>query len=163
LTCTFKHVIIQTIFLLETGDTMKVENGHNVKVHYKGTLTDGTEFDNSKTRGQTLDFEVGSPRLIQGFSNAVLGMTEGETKTISLPAESAYGPVDPHAFQDVPRTQFGEDFVFEIGGMIRGNGPQGPFMAKIHEIQDDNVVLDFNHPLAGKDLNFEIELVELEK
>ena len=117
---------------------MKVENGHNVKVHYKGTLTDGTEFDNSKTRGQTLDFEVGSPRLIQGFSNALLGMAKGETKTVSLPAESAYGPV-------------------------RGNGPQGPFMAKIHEIQDSNVILDFNHPLAGKDLNFEIELVELEK
>jgi FKBP-type peptidyl-prolyl cis-trans isomerase 2 len=142
---------------------MKVENGHNVKVHYKGTLADGTEFDNSRARGKPLNFEVGSPRLIQGFSDAVLGMSKGETKTVTLEAESAYGPVDPNAFQDVPKTQFGEEFTFEVGGMIKGNGPQGPFLAKIHEIQDENVVLDFNHPLAGKDLTFEVELIEVEK
>tara|TARA_R110002124_G_scaffold107574_2_gene260057 strand:+ start:935 stop:1363 length:429 start_codon:yes stop_codon:yes gene_type:complete len=142
---------------------MKVENGHSVKVHYKGTLNDGTEFDNSRARGKTLDFEVGSPRLIAGFNKAVIGMTEGETKSVTLEAEAAYGPIDPNAFQDVPRTQFGEDFKFEVGGMIKGNGPQGPFLAKIHEIQDDNIILDFNHPLAGKDLSFEIELVEVEK
>tara|TARA_R110000744_G_scaffold262627_2_gene377200 strand:- start:1507 stop:1935 length:429 start_codon:yes stop_codon:yes gene_type:complete len=142
---------------------MKVENGHSVKVHYKGTLNDGTEFDNSKARGKTLDFEVGSPRLIAGFSNAVLGMIEGETKSVTLEADVAYGPVDPNAFQEVPRVQFGEDFAFEIGGMIRGNGPQGPFLAKIHEINDDNITLDYNHPLAGKDLSFEIELVEVDK
>ena len=148
-------------FCYQIGEIMKVENGHNVKVHYKGTLSDGTEFDNSRARGQTLDFEVGSPRLISGFSEAVLGMKQGETKTVTLPPESAYGPIDPNAFQDVPKTQFGEGFVFEVGGMIKGNGPQGPFLAKIHEIEDDNVVLDFNHPLAGKELTFEVELVEV--
>ena len=138
---------------------MKVENGHNVKVHYKGTLSDGTEFDNSRVRGQTLDFEVGSPRLISGFNEAVLGMSKGETKTVTLEAAAAYGPVDPNAFQDIPKTEFG----FEVGGMIKGRGPQGPFMAKIHEIQEETVVLDFNHPLAGKDLTFEVEIVEVEE
>tara|TARA_R110001592_G_scaffold356283_1_gene657905 strand:- start:89 stop:517 length:429 start_codon:yes stop_codon:yes gene_type:complete len=142
---------------------MKVKNGHNVKVHYKGTLADGTEFDNSKTRGKTLDFEVGSKNLIQGFNTAVVGMTQGETKTFSITPDDAYGQVDPEAFQNVPKTQFGEDFVFEIGGAVMGQGPQGPFRATIHEVQDSQIVLDFNHPLAGKDLTFQVELVEVEK
>ncbi len=141
---------------------MKVENGHMVKVHYRGTLEDGTEFDNSRVRGKTLDFRVGSSRLISGFNEALLGMQEGETKTVTLPAESAYGPIDPNAFQDIPKTKFGEDFIFEVGGMIKGRSPEGPFMAKIHEIQDEIVILDFNHPLAGKDLTFEVELVQLD-
>ena len=154
---------VTNIFVINTGEIMKVENGHNVKVHYKGTLSDGTEFDNSRVRGQTLDFEVGSPRLISGFNEAVLGMSKGETKTVTLEAAAAYGPVDPNAFQDIPKTEFGKDFIFEVGGMIKGRGPQGPFMAKIHEIQEDTVVLDFNHPLAGKDLTFEVEIVDVEE
>lgn len=141
---------------------MKVENGHNVKVHYVGTLEDGTEFDNSKYRGKTLDFTVGSAKLLQGFNDAIIGMKVGEKKSVTLAAEAAYGPVDPNAFQDCPKDKF-EDMQIEVGGMIKGNSPQGPFLAKIHEIKDDNVVLDFNHPLAGKDLSFEIELVEIEK
>ena len=142
---------------------MKVENGHNIKVHYVGTLADGTEFDNSRTRGTTLDFQVGSPGLITGFSNAVVGMTTGETKTITLGPDDAYGQVNPDAFQNVPKTQFEDDFVFEVGGAVMGQGPQGPFRATIHEVQDDSVVLDFNHPLAGKDLTFEVEVVEVEE
>ncbi len=142
---------------------MKVENGHNVKVHYVGTFADGTEFDNSRTRGKTLDFKVGSPGLITGFNNAVVGMTTGETKTITLEADDAYGQVNPNAFQDIPKTQFEEGFVFEVGGSVMGQGPQGPFRATIHEVQDESVVLDFNHPLAGKDLTFEVEIVEVEE
>ena len=142
---------------------MKVENGHNVKVHYVGTFADGTEFDNSRTRGKTLDFKVGSPGLITGFNNAVVGMTTGETKTITLEADDAYGQVNPNAFQDIPKTQFEEGFVFEVGGSVMGQGPQGPFRATIHEVQDESVVLDFNHPLAGKDLTFEVEIVEAEE
>ena len=141
---------------------MKVENGHNVKVHYVGTFADGTEFDNSRTRGKTLDFKVGSPGLITGFNNAVVGMTTGETKTITLEADDAYGQVNPNAFQNIPKTQFEEGFVFEVGGSVMGQGPQGPFRATIHEVQDESVVLDFNHPLAGKDLTFEVEVVEVE-
>tara|TARA_B100000073_G_C23455463_1_gene461122 strand:- start:11 stop:439 length:429 start_codon:yes stop_codon:yes gene_type:complete len=142
---------------------MKVENGFNVKVHYRGTLSDGTEFDNSRIRGETLDFEVGTPGLIKGFNDAVVGMTKGETKTFSLAADDAYGQVVSEAFQNVPKTQFDDDFIFEVGGAVMGQGPQGPFRATIHEVQDESVILDFNHPLAGKDLTFEVEVVEVEE
>ena len=141
---------------------MKVEIGHNVKVHYKGTFSDGTEFDNSRNRGSTLDFEVGSSRMLEGFTQAVIGMTEGETKTIVLGQNDAYGQINRDAFRNIPKADFGEGFVFEVGGMIKGNGPRGPFVARIHKILTDEVVLDFNHPLAGKELTFEIELVSIE-
>ncbi len=141
----------------------KAKKGNNVKVHYVGTFEDGTEFDNSRIRGETLNFEVGSGKLLPAFNEAVVGMKEGDTKKVSLEAEHAYGPVDPNAFQDVPRAQFGDDFVFEVGGMIRGQTPTGPFLARIHEIQEENITLDFNHPLAGKNLNFEIEMVSIKK
>jgi len=141
---------------------MKVTNGHNVKVHYKGTLTDGTEFDNSRVRDETLDFEVGSGRMIRGFNNAVVGMSVGETKTFSIAPEEAYGQRNPNAFQPVPRTAFGPDFEFLVGETIQGNGPAGPFLAKIHELQEDNVILDMNHPLAGEDLTFEVEMIAAE-
>jgi len=138
---------------------MKVTDGHNVKVHYRGTLTDGTEFDNSRVRGETLDFEVGDGRMIRGFNNAVVGMTVGETKKFTLSPEEAYGQRNPNAFQPVPRTAFGPDFEFHVGETIQGNGPAGPFLAKIHELQEENVILDMNHPLAGESLTFEVEVV----
>ena len=138
---------------------MKVENGHNVTVHYRGTLEDGTEFDNSRKRGKTLEFEIGSGRMLRRFESAFLGLEEGETKSFSIPSSEAYGPHFPEAIQSVPKQAFGEDFEFRIGGIIQGNGPQGPFIAKILETDDSEVLLDLNHPLAGKDLNFEIELV----
>ena len=142
---------------------MKVTNGHNVSVHYVGTLTDGTEFDNSRARGQTVSFEIGSGRMISGFNDAVVGMTVGETKKVTLAPEQAYGIRNENALQNVPRDAFSEDFNFEIGGMIQGNGPRGPFLAKIHEVGDQEIILDMNHPLAGQELNFEIELVSVEE
>ena len=141
---------------------MKVTNGHNVKVHYRGTLADGTEFDNSRVRGPTLDFQVGSSKLIKGFNDAVVGMTAGETKTVTLAPDAAYGPRVPDALQSVPRQSFGPDFEFEVGGMVQGTGPQGQFIAKIHSLEGDTVTLDFNHPLAGEQLTFEIELLSTE-
>jgi len=141
---------------------MKVKNGSNVNVHYRGTLNDGSEFDNSRLRGQTLDFEVGSGRMIPGFDDALVGMSKGQTKKIKIPPENAYGYRKEDAVRPVPRTAFGDDFEFQINELIQGNGPNGPFIAKIEEVFDDRVILDFNHPLAGKELNFEIELVSFE-
>jgi FKBP-type peptidyl-prolyl cis-trans isomerase 2 len=138
---------------------MKVTTGHNVSVHYKGTLTDGTEFDNSRVRGQTLDFQVGSGRMIRGFNDALLGMVVGDTKKVTLLPEDAYGERDPEAIQPVPKEAFGPDFEFEIGGTVQGNGPRGPFLAKIQALDEEKVLLDMNHPLAGEELSFEIELV----
>ena len=140
-----------------------VEKGTKVKVHYVGTLDDGTQFDNSKKRGNTLDFQVGAGMMIKGFDDAVTGMGEGEVKTITISSQEAYGDVEKDAFTDFPRTRFGEDLDLEVGGIVQGAGPQGePIMARISSLDEDTVTLDFNHPLAGKDLTFEIELIEIE-
>ena len=141
---------------------MKVTTGHNVNVHYKGTLADGTVFDNSRARGQTINFQVGSGRMISGFDNAVIGMSVGDTKSVTLSPEDAYGPRNDQAMQNVPRTAFADDFEFEIGGTVQGSGPMGQFLAKIVEVNDQTVTLDMNHPLAGQSLNFEIELVSVD-
>ena len=140
---------------------MKVTKGQNVSVHYKGTFVDGTEFDNSRARGTPIDFEIGSGRMIAGFNDAVVGMAIGETKSITLGPTEAYGQRIDEAVQTVPRAAFGPDFEFEVGGMVQGNGPAGPFIAKIEALEEDSVVLDLNHPLAGKELNFEIELISV--
>ena len=141
---------------------MKVTTGQNVNVHYKGTLSDGTEFDNSKSRGQTLSFEVGSGQMIKGFNDAIVGMTVGETKSVTLTPDMAYGFRNEQAVQPVPKTAFPAGFDFTIGNTVQGNGPMGPFLAKILDATDDAVVLDMNHPLAGESLNFEIELVSVD-
>ena len=141
---------------------MKVQNGNNVSVHYRGTLNDGTEFDNSKIRGQALSFQVGSGRMLPGFDRAVVGMTVGQTKSVDIKADDAYGQRIPDAVQTVPKTAFPPDFEFLVGEVIQGNGPQGPFLAKIEEEKEQEVILDFNHPLAGQDLSFEIELIAFE-
>ena len=141
---------------------MKVTTGQNVNVHYKGTLADGTEFDNSRTRGQELNFDIGSGRMIGGFNDAVIGMSVGDTKSVTITPDNAYGYRNDEAVQKVPRAAFGEDFQFEIGGTVQGNGPSGPFLAKILQVSDSDVLLDMNHPLAGETLTFEIELVSVD-
>ena len=142
---------------------MKVQNGQNVHVHYKGTLKDGTEFDNSRRRGTPASFEVGSRELIRGFSNAIVGMEVGETRSVTLEAEDAYGSRDPLLKKTVPKPEFGPDFEFILGGTIQGRAPTGqPFLAKIDEIREEDVVLDLNHPLAGEQLTFEIDLLSVD-
>jgi|TARA_Y100000310_G_C20499590_1_gene723284 FKBP-type peptidyl-prolyl cis-trans isomerase 2 len=139
-----------------------VENGQKVKVHYRGTFSDGEEFDNSYIRGQALEFKVGAGEMIHGFDSAVSGMTEGEKKTITLTPEMAYGDHRADAVQKVQKGAFPADFEFEVGEMVQGNTPNGPFVAKIAALEEDEVTLDLNHPLAGKELNFEIELLEIQ-
>ena len=141
---------------------MKVKNGQNVQVHYKGTLKDGTVFDESRARNRTLNFRVGSGQMLKGFNDTVLGMSKGDVRNVTLSPEDAYGFHDPGALQGVDKGFFGEGFEFKIGEIVQGNGPRGPFIAKIHDVEGDTVVLDFNHPLAGEELNFEIELVSFE-
>lgn len=141
-----------------------VEKGNTVKVHYKGTLNDGTEFDNSRSRGSTLEFKVGSGQLINGFDTAVQGMGIGEVKIVTIKSKDAYGESHSEAFRDYPKSAFGEDFEFEVDGVVQGSDSQGnPLVARISAISEDTVTLDHNHPLAGKDLTFEIELIEIEE
>ena len=143
---------------------MSVINGTKVKVHYKGTFYDGTEFDNSRVRGSAINFVVGSGQMIPGFNDALLGMSVGETKNVSIPAAEAYGPVNPEAFTEVAKGAFPEDFPFEQGSVIQGTSAVTghPMIGTIKEVKDAEVVIDLNHPLAGKDINFEIELVEVD-
>ena len=138
------------------------EVGNNVKVHYKGTLSDGTVFDSSYARGEPLSFTVGTTELLDAFNKAVVNMTVGQTKATTLSPDEAYGHRREDALQRAPKSAFGPDFVFEVGGAVQGSGPQGAFLATIQSIEQTEVVLDINHPLAGKDLTFEIELIEIE-
>ena len=140
---------------------MKAENGQRVSVHYRGTLIDGTEFDNSRTRGETLNFDLGSGTMIAGFEEAIKGLNVGDTRVVSLSPEEAYGPINPEAFRPAPKSAFGPDFEFVVGEVVQGNGPQGTFLAKISEILEDEVILNLNHPLAGEQLTFEIELMDI--
>jgi len=139
-----------------------VEVGNNITVHYIGTLTDGTEFDNSYVRGTPISFEVGAGVMISGFDEATVGMTEGQTKSFTLSSADAYGEIVPNAIQHVPKEAFGPDYNFVIGTTVQGSGPQGAFLATIHTIDESSVQLDMNHPLAGKALTFNIEVVEIQ-
>jgi len=141
----------------------KVEDGNTVSVHYVGKLADGELFDSSRDREAPISFEVGAGTMIQGFESSVLGMTVGETKTIILTPQEAYGESDPTRVQAVPRTAFAPQMEFEEGAVVQGHTDVGmPFMAKIQSFSEDEVVLDLNHPLAGKTLNFEIEVVSID-
>jgi FKBP-type peptidyl-prolyl cis-trans isomerase 2 len=139
----------------------QVKNGDTIKVHYHGKLADGTTFDSSEGR-QPLEFEVGNGMVIPGFDNGVMGMSVGDKKTIHIPAEEAYGTIEEDKFMEFPVDRFPTDLKPEVGmalTMSDGSGQQFPIV--IAEVQDDVVVLDANHPLAGKDLVFDIELVEI--
>ena len=139
-----------------------IKNGDKVSIHYRGTLDDGTEFDNSYDRGETLTFEVGVGQMIKGFDSGVVGMTVGETKTIKITADEAYGQRQPEAVQSIPKTSFPENFQFIIGQQVQGTGPNGENISAILiSEEEETATLDFNHPLAGKDLNFSVELVEI--
>ena len=145
---------------MSSVDDTTVQNGQQVKVHYKGTLDDGTVFDNSRDRGETLDFTVGSQTLLPDFENAVVGMTIGETKEFNI--EEGYGPRQDEAVVKVPVTAFPEGFEFKVGNAVQGKNDQGQVVqAIISSLDDEGVTLDHNHPLAGQNLNFEVELVEI--
>ena len=138
-----------------------IQNGNTIGVHYIGTLEDGTVFDSSRNRGNPLVFKVGSSQVIKGFDKAVVGMKLGETKNITIKPSQAYGDSKPNLFKKVPKTTFPDDFVLKEGVMVEMVSQSGkPMPATITSFTDENVTLDFNHPLSGKVLNFEIEVVE---
>ena len=142
----------------------KVEKGSKIKVHYTGTLNDGNKFDSSHDRGQTLDFEVGTGQMIKGFDEGVMGMEVGETKDLHIQPEDAYGLRKEEAQTEVPKEALPPDFNPVIGETVQGQTIDGrPILAKVKELQENKVILDLNHPLAGEELNFKVELVEIEK
>ncbi|PTN01782.1 peptidylprolyl isomerase [Rhodovulum imhoffii] len=140
---------------------MTVKPGDTVRIHYTGTLDDGTTFDSSEGR-DPLEFTVGAGQIIPGLDKALPGMEAGAQKTVKVPCAEAYGAHNPEATQAVPRAQVPADIPLEIGTQLQLQTPDGQVMAvTVAEATDDEVILDANHPLAGKDLTFAIELVEI--
>jgi peptidylprolyl isomerase len=137
-----------------------VKKGDTVKVDYTGKLDDGTQFDSSKGR-QPLQFVVGAGSMIQGFDEAVVGMKVGDTKTIKIPPEKAYGTVRPDLVFKVSPDQFPEGTKPKVGEQYQaGNGAQ-VMTVRVVEVTDKEVTLDANHQLAGKTLTFDITMVEV--
>lgn len=142
---------------------LKAEKGAKVKVHYRGSLNDGTEFDNSYGRGEPIGFQVGAGQMIRGFDNAIVGMTVGEKKTITLTKDEAYGDVVEEAHTEINRTAFPDHIALTEGLPVPLTTPEGKsLMGRITQLNEDSVTVDLNHPLAGQDLKFDIELVDIE-
>ncbi len=139
----------------------QVKTGDKVKVHYHGKLTNGETFDSSEGRAP-LEFEVGSGMVIKGFDDGVTGMSVGEKKTVNIPFGEAYGPRNPEMLVEFPKDKFPQDMELEIGmPLMMNNGSGQQFQVVVTEIKEEMVMLDANHPLAGQDLVFDIELVEI--
>ncbi|MFU8811393.1 MAG: FKBP-type peptidyl-prolyl cis-trans isomerase [Balneolaceae bacterium] len=138
-----------------------VKEGDTVKVHYTGTLKDGSVFDTSNGR-EPLEFTIGQGQLIPGFEKAVEGLAPGEKTSVDIPSSDAYGDVREDLVINVPKDQLPDDVEAEVGMQLQVNQPNGqPVPVTITEVGDAELTLDANHPLAGKDLSFEIELVEI--
>ncbi len=140
---------------------MAVQSGNTIKIHYHGRLTDGTTFDSSAGRSP-LEFTVGSGQVIKGFDDGVQGMSVGDKKTIEIPFINAYGPEDPSMIIEFPVDRLPEDMKPEIGMQLNMNNAEGQqFPVVITGITEEHIILNANHPLAGKDLIFDLELVEI--
>ena len=137
----------------------QAQKGDTVSVHYTGKLSDGSVFDSSENR-DPLEFEIGAGQVIKGFDEGVTGMKPGDTKTIEIPADEAYGQYRDEMVVVVSSEQFSEDVKPEVGQIYEIPQPNNQIItAQITEIEGENITLDANHPLAGKDLTFDLELV----
>ena len=164
------YIVLAVIFmigLIMTGcnagtDAVQAKVGDTVQVDYTGKLADGTVFDSSAGRGP-LEFTVGSGQVISGFEKAVLGMKVGEKKTVTIPADEAYGPRRDEQIVELPREKLPSDMTPEVGQQLVVRQSDGSeIIVVITEVSDETVTIDANHPLAGKDLTFEIELVKIQ-
>jgi len=140
---------------------MTIKKGDKVKIDYTGTLEDGTVFDTSEGK-QPIEFEVGSGMVIPGFDAALIGMKKGEEKEISLPPEKAYGPNNPNMLKKLPRDKLPPDQEPKPGMVLMIGTQQGQFPAKITAIDDKEITVDLNHPMAGKKLNFKLKVVDID-
>lgn len=139
----------------------QVKSGDTVRVHYTGKLTSGEQFDSSAGR-EPLEFTVGAGQMIKGFDAAMAGMNVGEKKTINIPALDAYGEKDPAAIIEFPKENVPDDMKLEAGMQLTLSNQQGqPFPVVVVDIKEEVIILDANHFLAGEELVFDIELVEI--
>lgn len=139
----------------------QAKSGDTVRIHYTGTLDDGTEFDSSAGR-DPLEFVLGGGQVIPGFDGAVDGMAVGESKTVTIPPDQAYGARHEQLVQQISSDALPEDMKPEVGMRLQSQGPEGQAMnLVIAEVEDGTITVDANHPLAGQALTFAIELVEI--
>ncbi|MDN3594122.1 FKBP-type peptidyl-prolyl cis-trans isomerase [Zunongwangia endophytica] len=140
----------------------QVKQDDTVKVHYTGKLTDGQVFDSSVDRGEPIEFTMGQGQLIPGFEKGLLDMEVNEKKTINIPKEEAYGEPREELVQEVEKSQLPEDLEPKVGMGLVSKTPDGREMnLVVKEVKDESIVVDGNHPLAGKDLVFDLEVVEI--
>jgi len=139
----------------------EVKSGDTVAIHYTGTLLDGPPFDSSAGR-EPLEFEVGSGHIIPGLDVALPGMLVGQKKTVRIACLDAYGPLKPEMRQAIPREGIPDDITLEVGMQLQMQTPDGQALpVMVVDLDEATVTLDANHPLAGKDLQFDIELVKI--
>ncbi len=139
----------------------QAKSGDTVKIHYTGTLADGTEFDSSTGR-EPLEFALGSGQVIPGFDSAVDGMAVGDSKTVNIPPDEAYGQAHEQLIQQVPKSALPEEMKPEPGMQLQSQSPDGQIMnLVVTEVADETITVDGNHPLAGETLTFDIELVAI--
>ena len=139
----------------------KSKSGDTVRVHYTGKLDDGTQFDSSAGK-DPLEFSLGAGNVIPGFDNAVEGMAVGDSKSVKIEADDAYGPRHEQLIQDVPRAHLPDEMQPAVGMQLQAQGEDGqPIQLVVTAVADESITVDGNHPLAGQSLNFDIELVEI--
>jgi len=165
------HIILLGVFLLGAillsgcnadQNAAQAKNGDIVQVHYTGTLENGTVFDTSEGR-EPLEFTLGEGQMIPGFEQAVLGMKVGESKTVTIPADEAYGPYRDDMVQVVNREDLQPGLDPYVGQQLQGAQPGGGIsVCTVTNVTDTTITVDFNHFLAGKDLTFEIELMSIQ-
>ncbi len=140
----------------------KVKDKDTVSVHYTGTLTSGEIFDTSKDR-EPLSFTVGEGQMIPGFEEAVRGMEINESKKVTIKPEDAYGDVREEMVQDIKKEQLPPDLSPKVGQQLTSELPDGQhIIVRVTDVADDHITIDANHPLAGKELNFEIKVVAID-
>lgn len=140
----------------------EAKSGDTVRIHYTGTLTTGEAFDSSEGR-DPLEFVVGSGQIIPGLDVAIPGMTVGDKKIVEVPCTQAYGDTNPDALQSVPRAEIPDHIPLDPGTQLQMQTPQGQVVnVTVAEVTEAEVTLDANHPLAGKDLIFAIEMVGID-
>lgn len=139
----------------------EIKQGDTVRIHYKGTLLDGNVFDSSEGR-DPLEFVVGSGQIISGLDTAMPGLTAGEKKRVEIDCVDAYGPINPEMRQQIPREGIPDDIPLDLGTQLQMQAPDGQALpVTVVDVDEATVTLDANHPLAGQDLIFDIEVVSI--
>jgi peptidylprolyl isomerase len=139
----------------------QAKSGDTVRVHYSGRLDEGTQFDSS-SGSDPLEFEIGAGQVIPGFENAITGMAPGDKVTVTIPADEAYGPHRDEMVLEAPRSEIPDELDPQVGQQLQLQHPNGQAIpVVVTEVTDEVITLDGNHPLAGQDLTFDLELVEI--